>query len=108
MELKNIFSEGELEEASVCRDFRHTGSDGKAYQTKFYNLDAMISVGYRVNSKLQDGGKISANIAQEHAHSEFEKYRIVQDRLFESYFDKIMKNGELGIKNSEVRMKNSV
>ena len=49
--LKNIFSEGELEEASVCRDFRHTGSDGKAYQTKFYNLDAIISVGYRVNSK---------------------------------------------------------
>jgi len=49
--LKNIFSEGELEEESVCRDFRHTGSDGKIYQTKFYNLDAIISVGYRVNSK---------------------------------------------------------
>ena len=49
--LKNIFSEGELEENSVCRDFRHTGSDGKIYQTKFYNLDAIISVGYRVNSK---------------------------------------------------------
>jgi len=49
--LKNIFSEGELEEESVCRDFRHTGSDGKSYQTKFYNLDAIISVGYRVNSK---------------------------------------------------------
>jgi len=40
---------------------------------------------------LQDGGKISAKIAQDHAHSEFEKYRIVQDRLFESDFDKIMK-----------------
>jgi len=40
---------------------------------------------------LQDGGKISAEIARDHAHSEFEKYRIVQDRLFESDFDKIMK-----------------
>jgi len=49
--LKNIFDEGELEENSVCRDFRHTGSDGKSYNTKFYNLDAIISVGYRVNSK---------------------------------------------------------
>ena len=49
--LKNIFSDGELEEGSVCREFRHTGRDGKSYNTKFYNLDAIISVGYRVNSK---------------------------------------------------------
>jgi len=49
--LKNIFSDDELEEDSVCREFRHTGSDGKSYNTKFYNLDAIISVGYRVNSK---------------------------------------------------------
>ena len=48
--LKNIFSEGELEESAVCRDFRHTGADGKSYKTKFYNLDAIISVGNRVNS----------------------------------------------------------
>jgi hypothetical protein len=49
--LKNIFLEGELNEQSVCRDFRHTGPDGKEYNTKFYNLDAIISVGYRVNSQ---------------------------------------------------------
>ncbi len=49
--LRNIFDEAELVENSVCREFRHTGSDGKRYQTKFYNLDAIISVGYRVNSK---------------------------------------------------------
>ena len=49
--LKNIFDDHELEEDSVCREFRHTGSDGKIYNTKFYNLDAIISVGYRVNSK---------------------------------------------------------
>ena len=35
--LKNIFIEGELEESAVCRDFRHTGADGKSYKTKFYN-----------------------------------------------------------------------
>lgn len=49
--LKNIFEEGELDENSVCREFRHTANDGKNYQTKYYNLDAIISVGYRVNSK---------------------------------------------------------
>jgi len=49
--LKNIFAEHELEEKSVCREFRHTGNDNKSYNTKFYNLDAIISVGYRVNSK---------------------------------------------------------
>lgn len=48
--LQNIFREGELEEKVVCREFRHTGTDGKEYATKFYNLDAIISVGYRVNS----------------------------------------------------------
>ncbi|MHB1174770.1 MAG: virulence RhuM family protein [Sulfuriferula sp.] len=48
--LRNIFDEGELEEDSVCRDFRQTGPDGKNYQTRFYNLEVIISVGYRVNS----------------------------------------------------------
>jgi hypothetical protein len=49
--LKNIFIEGELNENSVVRNFRTTADDGKSYETKFYNLDAIISVGYRVNSK---------------------------------------------------------
>ncbi len=49
--LKNIFSSGELEQDSVIRKFRTTASDGKQYNTNFYNLDAIISVGYRVNSK---------------------------------------------------------
>ncbi|MFO8164803.1 MAG: virulence RhuM family protein [Desulfatiglandales bacterium] len=49
--LKNIFREHELEENSVCANFAHTAGDGKSYQTKFYNLDAIISVGYRVNSQ---------------------------------------------------------
>ncbi len=48
--LKNIFETFELNENSVCAKFAHTAPDGKNYQTKFYNLDAIISVGYRVNS----------------------------------------------------------
>jgi hypothetical protein len=48
--LKNIFDSGELAEAAVCRDFRHTAEDGKDYTTRFYNLDAIIAVGFRVNS----------------------------------------------------------
>lgn len=49
--LQNIYSSGELQEDSVIRNFRITASDGKNYNTQFYNLDAIISVGYRVNSK---------------------------------------------------------
>ncbi len=48
--LRNIFQSNELEEDSVCRKFRRTAADGKNYSTKYYNLDAVISVGYRANS----------------------------------------------------------
>ena len=47
----NIFKEGELDENSVCRNFRLTASDGKKYNIEHYNLDVIISVGYRVKSK---------------------------------------------------------
>ncbi len=48
--LGNIFASHELEESSVSSTLEHTAQDGKTYQTKFYNLDAILSVGYRVNS----------------------------------------------------------
>ncbi|MBI5555308.1 MAG: virulence RhuM family protein [Elusimicrobia bacterium] len=48
--LKNIFESGELREDSVSSILEHTAEDGKIYKTKFYNLDAIISIGYRVNS----------------------------------------------------------
>ncbi|MBC7424857.1 MAG: virulence RhuM family protein, partial [Ferruginibacter sp.] len=48
--LTNIFKEKELTENAVVRNFRTTAADGKMYNTNFYNLDAIISVGYRVNS----------------------------------------------------------
>lgn len=54
LHLKNIFTGGELEEAATCKDFLHVQSEGSRQverQRKFYNLDAIISVGYRVNSR---------------------------------------------------------
>ena len=50
LHLKKIFSEGELDKNSVSEKYSATASDGKNYLTTFYNLDAVISVGYRVNS----------------------------------------------------------
>ena len=49
--LKNVFLTNELDEKSVCAKIAHTANDGKIYQTNYYNLDAIIAVGYRVNSK---------------------------------------------------------
>ena len=71
--LSNIFKEGELDENSVCAKFAQTADDGKTYNYKFYSLAA---------------------IAKEFAESEFEKYRVIQDSLYESDFDKLMNNME--------------
>lgn len=49
--IKNIFSEGELSRNSVVANFATTAADGKTYQVEYYNLDVIISVGYRVKSK---------------------------------------------------------
>ena len=48
--IRNVFAEGELERAAVCANFAHTAADGKTYQVDHYNLDVIISVGYRVKS----------------------------------------------------------
>ncbi|NCU29285.1 cell filamentation protein Fic [Candidatus Saccharibacteria bacterium] len=50
--ISNIFKEGELQEKSVVREFRTTASDDKTYITKYYNLDMIISIGYRVKSQV--------------------------------------------------------
>jgi len=97
--LSNIFKEGELDENSICAKFAQTADDGKTYNYKFYSLAAIIAVGYRINSVndaevLQDKGKVTAAIAKEFAESEFEKYRVIQDSLYESDFDKLMNDME--------------
>jgi len=61
LHLKNIFTEKELNENLVVKDFLTTASDGKKYKTKFYNLDTIIAVGYRVNSKQATHFRIWAN-----------------------------------------------
>lgn len=65
--LKNIFEEGELDENSVISKMETTASDGKNYLTTFYNLDAIISVGYRVNSSRATQFRIWAtNVLKEY------------------------------------------
>ena len=59
--IKNIFLSGELNEISVVRNFRTTASDGKNYNVKHYNLDVIISIGYRVNSIRGTQFRIWAN-----------------------------------------------
>ena len=51
LHINNIFKDGELEKASVVKEYLTTGADGKNYKTKFYNLDVIISVSYRVKSQ---------------------------------------------------------
>lgn len=60
LHLKNIFAEGELIKESVTEKISATASDGKNYMTQFYNLDAIISVGYRVNSRRATAFRIWA------------------------------------------------
>src|SRR6266581_262284 len=48
--IRNVFEEGELVEKAVCANYAQTAADGKTYQTVYYNLDVIISVGYRVKS----------------------------------------------------------
>ena len=64
--LKHIFESGELEEESVYSKMEYTATDGKTYQVKMYNLDAIISVGYRVNSKKATDFRIWATKVLHH------------------------------------------
>jgi hypothetical protein len=60
LHLQNIFKEGELDESAVCKESLRTAGDGKTYATKIYNLNALISVGYRVGGKLGTSFRIWA------------------------------------------------
>ncbi|BDQ04478.1 MAG: cytochrome c [Ignavibacterium sp.] len=61
LHINNIFKEGELSEKSVVKEYLTTAADGKKYKTKYYNLDVIISVGYRVKSKRGTQFRIWAN-----------------------------------------------
>lgn len=64
--LKNIFESGELQEESVVSKMETTAADGKRYNTNYYNLDAIIAVGYRVNSKKATMFRIWANLSADY------------------------------------------
>lgn len=79
--IRNVFKEGELVEDAVVRNFRTTANDGKSYQTNFYNLDVIISVGYRVKSKRGTQFRIWAtSILKDHL---VQGYTLNQRRLAE-------------------------
>ena len=92
--LKNIFKEGELEENSVCANFAHTAEDGKTYNTKYYNLRAIVAIGYRVNShRAIEFRKWATEILHEYIIKGFamDDERLKQIKHFgQDYFDEML------------------
>ena len=101
--LGNIFREGELDITSVSSILEHTAADGKIYSTQFYNLDAILSVGYRVNSK-------NATLFRRWANQVLKEYMLrgyaVNQRIVyvEEYFDKRLRAHEQRIENVEQKI----
>jgi death-on-curing family protein len=88
MHIKNIFNEGELKENSVVKDYFTTASDGKSYLTKHYNLDVIISVGYRVKSLRGTQFRIWAT-------------RTLKEHLLKGYTLNQKRLAEIGVKELE-------
>ncbi|MCI5983694.1 MAG: virulence RhuM family protein [Firmicutes bacterium] len=93
MHLSNIF-EKELSEDSVCKEFLHTARDEKNYKTKYYNLDAIIAVGFKVNSKRAIDFRLWAiNILKQYSVKGYvlDKERLKNGTfLNENYFDELL------------------
>ena len=92
--LKNIFSEGELQENSVCAKFAQTADDGKTYQYKFYSLAAIIAVGYRINSERATQFRQWATKVLDTFTKQgyvLDKNRLINGQIFdEDYFDHLI------------------
>ena len=99
--LKNIFNEGELTKNSVISKMETTANDGKKYNRNFYNLDAIISVGYRVNSKeATQFRKWATKILMEYMSKEATQFRKWATKILMEYMVKgfaldteLLKNG---------------
>ena len=93
MHLSNVF-EKELSENSVCKEFLHTARDGKNYKTKYYNLDVIIAVGFKVNSKRAIDFRLWAiNILKQYSVKGYvlDKERLKNGTfLNENYFDELL------------------
>ena len=92
--IKNIYQTGELDEQTTCRNFRHMGSTGQEYDTKYYNLDVIISVGYRVNSiRATQFRQWATRVLREFAQKGYvlDKERLKQGQVFdEAYFEHLL------------------
>lgn len=92
--LRNIFETNELDENSVCAIFAHTASDGKNYQTNYYRLEAILAVGYRVNStQATDFRKWATTTLNEFIIKGFviDDERLKQGKNFgQDYFDELL------------------
>jgi prophage maintenance system killer protein len=101
--INNIFKEGELEKDSVVRNFRTTATDGKSYDVMYYNLDVIISVGYRVKSKQGTQFRIWANkILKDYL---IKGYALNQKKLQQQKLEELDKTIQLikqGLKNQEL------
>jgi hypothetical protein len=94
LHLKNIFNEGELNEISTAEDFSAVASNGKTYVMKHYNLDAIISVGYRINSvKATQFRQWATKVLRTFAVQGYvlDKKRLENGQVFDqSYFDRLL------------------
>ncbi len=103
--VNNVFKEGELEQDAVIRNFRTTASDGKNYNTNFYNLDVIISIGYRVKSKQGTQFRIWSNkILKEYLIND---YVINQEKLQQKKIGELDKTILLikqGLQNQELNI----
>ena len=103
--ISHIFEEGELEKDSVVRKFRTTAADGKNYDTTYYNLDMVISVGYRIKSKIATNFRIWAT---QHLSEFIRKGFILDDERLQNpdqpfdYFDELLERIQK-IRTSEKR-----
>ena len=93
MHLSNVF-EKELSENSVCKEFLHTARDGKNYKTKYYNLDVIIAVGFKINSQRAIDFRLWAiNILKQYSVKGYvlDKERLKNGTfLNENYFDELL------------------
>ena len=94
MHIQNIFADGELEEKSVSKKFLLTASDGKNYNTNYYNLDMIISVGYRVSSdRAIQFRRWATNVLKEFSKKGYiiDKKRMENGTFFdEDYFEELL------------------
>ena len=93
MHIANILKDGELSEDSVCKEYLHTAKDGKSYNTKFYSLEMILAVGFRVRSKRGVQFRIWAN---EHLRKYLQKGFLIDNARLKNpngrsdYFDELL------------------